>query len=63
MEDILIKFDGKSVACSQVGSKNPMAAMIAQMMMSGQEYGVAQARDIRAQAIGAAMNEGGIAIG
>lgn len=58
MSDFLVKFDGASVEASQVGSKNPMVAMIAQMMLSGQEYGVSQAQDVTAQAVGAVKNSG-----
>lgn len=58
MSDFLVKFDGKSVEASQVGSKNPVVAMIAQMMLSGQEYGVSQTQDVAAQAVGAVKNSG-----
>ncbi len=63
MDDILVKFNGKEVAATGVGGKNPVAAMIAQMMLSGQEYGVSQTQEVAAQSVGAAATKGGIAIG
>lgn len=65
MNDTLIKFDGKAVEASQVGSKNPVAAMIAQMMLSGQEYDgrSVQANDIQTQIAGAGIKMGGIQLG
>ena len=53
----LIKF-GNEVHASAVGGKNPVAAMIAQQMMTMDQLEVAQAQDVQAQAVGAVRNSG-----
>ena len=62
MNDIMVKFAGGQCDATSCGSKNPAVAMIAQMILGGNQYGVAQTQDIQAQSVGnaAAIAAGGI---
>lgn len=52
MEDVLVKFAGGESYASSVGGKNPVAAMLAQMILSGPEYAVVQAQEANVQSVG-----------
>jgi hypothetical protein len=52
MENVVVKFAGGESFASSVGSKNPVAAMLAQMILSGPEYAVEQAQEANLQSVG-----------
>ena len=62
MEDVVVKFAGGQCDAMACGSKNPVAAMMAQMLLSGPEFAVAQAQEAGVQSVGnaAAIASGGI---
>jgi hypothetical protein len=66
MNDTLIKFQGGQCGAMACGSKNPVTAMMAQMILSGPEFMVAQVQghaDVAPQSVGkAGLSSGSIGI-
>lgn len=61
MGDTIIKFAGGECQAAQCGSKNPIAAMMATLLLQEMnQFGVAQAQEAQLQSVGVALNAGGV---
>jgi hypothetical protein len=62
MEDVVVKFAGGQCSAIACGSQNPVAAMMAQMLLSGPDLAVSQAQEASAQSVGnaATIASGGV---